>query len=67
VISSVDVWRVANALIRNHGADAATVAAQQADALLDAGDFQGQRMFISIVKAIGELVRDKPHQGEPVN
>jgi hypothetical protein len=67
VVAEFDVWRAANHLIRAHGADAALVAAQQADALLDAGDIEGRRKFIAVVKAIGELVRDKLHEGERVN
>ena len=65
--TEVDVWRAANALIRAHGADAARAASLQADALLAEGDIEGQRVFIAIVKAISELVRDKPIKGEAIN
>lgn len=67
VVAETDVWRAANALIRKYGPDAAIIAAQQADALLDAGDVAGRHKFIAIVRAIGELVRDKPREGERVN
>ena len=63
----LDVWRAANVLIRNHGADAETVAAKCADALLRDGDVGGQRVFIAVVKAIGELERPTPNEGERIN
>ena len=34
----VDVWRTAHILIKQHGEDAALVAAQRADELLASGD-----------------------------
>jgi hypothetical protein len=67
VVSDVDVWRAANVLIREHGADAALIAAQRGDALLKEGDVEGQRVFVAIVKAISELVRLTPNEGERVN
>ena len=36
--SDLDIWRAANLLIRQHGADAEVVAAQRADEMLDRGE-----------------------------
>jgi hypothetical protein len=38
MIPDLDIWRAANLLIEQHGADAEIVAAQRADALSEAGD-----------------------------
>jgi len=45
--------------VKQHGEDAAIIAAQRADAMLAEGDVEGQRVFKEIVKAINELCRDK--------
>jgi hypothetical protein len=66
-IAQVDVWRAANALVKQHGEDAVIIAAQRADALLAEGDVEGQRVFKEIVKAINELKRTKPDEGERKN
>ena len=66
-IADIDVWRAADLLIKRHGEDAAIVAAQRADELLEAGDVEGQIVFKRIVEAINELQRQKPEPGETVN
>ena len=66
-IAQVDVWRAANVLVKQHGEDAVIIAAQRADALLAEGDVEGQRVFKEIVKAINELKRTKPDEGERKN
>jgi DNA-directed RNA polymerase subunit K/omega len=50
--------------MKQHGEDAAIIAAQRANALLAEGDVEGQRMFKEIVKAINELQRGKPGEDE---
>jgi hypothetical protein len=66
-ITDIDVWRGAEVLIKQHGEDAAIVAAQRADELLAQGDIEGQIVFKRIVAAINELRRQKPNPGETVN
>jgi hypothetical protein len=66
-IAQVDVWRAAHILVKQHGEDAAIIAAQRADALLAEGDIEGQRVFKAIVKAINELQRIEPREGERAN
>ena len=41
-IDDMDGWRAANLLVKQHGEDAALVAAQRADDLLAQGDIEGQ-------------------------
>ena len=54
-IADIDVWRAADLIIKRHGEDAAIVAAQRADELLEAGDVEGQIVFKRNVEAINEL------------
>ena len=67
VVLLVNVWSAANVLVRDYGEDAEIIAAQQADALLAAGDVEGQRAFKAIAKAVGDLLRKKPCEGEALN
>jgi|HubBroStandDraft_4_1064222.scaffolds.fasta_scaffold2567111_1 hypothetical protein len=48
MISDLDIWRAANLVIRQHGADAEIVAAQRADELLEQGDRDGQLLWLRI-------------------
>ena len=41
MISDLDIYRAANLLIKQHGAEAEFVAAQRADQMLDRGDVDG--------------------------
>ncbi len=43
--SDLDIYRTANVLIREHGEDAALEAAQRADAMLEKGRLDGQRVW----------------------
>jgi len=55
MISDLDVWRAANLLIRQHGADAELEAAKRADLMLERGDLDGQSLWRRIRRAIVEL------------
>lgn len=55
MISDLDVWRSANELIKQFGDTAEIEAAARADALLDKGDHDGQRVWLRILKAINEM------------
>jgi hypothetical protein len=65
--SDLDILRSAHAVIREHGDDATIHAAMRADALLDAGDLDGQRVWLRIIAAIEELLRDRAAEGEAVH
>lgn len=62
--SDIDIWRSANFLIKQRGADVAIVAAQRADELTANGDVEGQIVWKRIVAAINELQRTKPAANE---
>jgi triphosphoribosyl-dephospho-CoA synthetase len=66
-MEDIDIWRAAQQLIKTHGADAALMAAQRADALLSEGAVEGSRTWEKIVAAINELQREKPNSGERPN
>ncbi len=64
MIPDRDIWAAAKILIDRHGDDAAIVASQRQDELLDEGDVDGANMWKAIIKAIEELQRDSLGEGE---
>jgi hypothetical protein len=65
--SRIDIWRAAKLLVGQHGADAPIRAAQRANELLAAGDIESRAVWLSILKAVKELMTTKPKQRERVN
>lgn len=57
---NIDIYRTAKQLIDLHGLDADLYACKRADELLDAGDIDGQRVWLRIVKALQEMLNTKP-------
>ncbi len=63
--SDLDIYRSANELIKQYGEDAPTLAAMQADELMEAGDREGRAVWLRIVKAIEELLsEERPEDAE---
>jgi hypothetical protein len=57
IVSALDIYRTANLLIQQHGADNAKLhAAMRADRLFDKGDLQGLRTWQKVLKAIEEMI-----------
>ena len=57
----LDIYRTANLLIEQYGADGAKMhAAQRADELLEAGDMDGRRVWGKILDAVQELTNTEP-------
>lgn len=56
-IADIDIYRSANLLIVQYGEDASVEAAMRADAMLDKGDLDGQRIWMAVVRAIHEFQR----------
>jgi hypothetical protein len=54
------IWACANTLITQHGEDAWFHASMRADALLEAGDLDGHKMFKAILSQIEDLQRMEP-------
>jgi len=67
VTPEIDIWRSANIMVREHGENAAMVAAQRADAFLAAGDIDGRVVWKRILVAIAELQRRHLNAGESLN
>lgn len=65
--STLDFYRSANEVIKQHGEDATAKAAMRADELLEAGDIDGCSEWKQILVAIQELQRGKPGDGEAVH
>ena len=63
MISDLDIYRAANLLIKQHGAEVELVAAQRADLMLDRGDVDGVHVWKRIRRAIAEL--QAPGTGKP--
>jgi hypothetical protein len=64
MVSNLDIWRAANQLIREHGANADLEAARLQDRMFDRGDDEGRLVWTRIRRAIEALQPappDKPH------
>ena len=65
--SDLDIYRTASVLIKEHGEEADLVAAQRADGFLEAGNMAGSAVWRRVLKAIKEIWREEPEEGEAVN
>ena len=64
-MASLAVYRTANELIEQHGEDAPIHAAMRADELMEAGDMEGEAVWLRIVKAVEELLaKERPDDAE---
>ena len=57
--SDLDIYCSADELIEQHGDAADIEAAMRADELMDAGDMEGEAVWLRIVKAINELLSEE--------
>ncbi len=63
--SDLDMYRSANELIKQYGEDAPILAAMRVDELMEAGDMEGEAVWLRIVKAIEELLsEERPDDAE---
>ena len=61
MIPDLDIYRSAQALVKQHGQDAPIHAAMRADAMLEKGDLDGCAIWKRIVKAVEELLsKERP-------
>ncbi len=67
MIPDLNIYRSAQVLVKRHGADAPIHAAMRADAMLDNGDLDGYAVWKRILRAVEELQRSEPAEGERVN
>ncbi len=62
--SDLDIYRTANVLVKHYGEDAALEAAQRADAMLEKGSLDGQRVWKRVLAAVDEIQRQEPREDE---
>ena len=63
--SDLDIYRSANELIKQFGDAADIEAAMRADELMDAGDMEGEAVWLRIGRAIEELLSvERPDDAE---
>ena len=67
MIPDLDIYRSAQVLVKHHGEDAPIQAAMRADDMLDRGDLDGYAVWRQVLKAVEELLREEPREGERVN
>jgi len=61
--SEREIYGVAKVYLREHGDGAVIEAAMRADARLDAGDLEGQRVWLRVIEAIKVLSATNPWAG----
>lgn len=59
-LSDLDIYRAAQALVRQHGIAASLEAAMMADEMVARGDPSGRNVWLRILRAVDELQRDTP-------
>ncbi len=65
--SDLDIYRSAQALIKQHGQDAPIHAAIRADAMLEKGDLDGCAVWKRLLRAVEELQGTAIKPGEAVH
>lgn len=65
--SEADVWAAARQIMKMDPEYPSITAAQRADGLLDEGDMEGSAFWIRVTKALEEMDRKAPRDGEKMN
>jgi hypothetical protein len=60
VIPEIDIWRVANLMLKRYGDTAQVESARRADELAAARDVFGVAIWLRVVDAIGQLANTTP-------
>ncbi len=61
--SEIDIYRSARLLIDQHGDDAPIFAAMQADRRAEAGDMEGRRVWLRVIRAMEKLLNTGSRDG----
>lgn len=64
MVMEIDIYRMANGYIKQYGENAAIHAAMKADEMLERADFDGQAVWLRIIKAIDELQSEVVPDGD---
>ena len=60
MIPEIDIWRVANLMLKRYGDEADIESAIRAEELAEAGDWRAEAVWRRIVGAIGQLENTTP-------
>jgi hypothetical protein len=60
MIPEIDIWRIADLMLKCYGDDADIESAIRAEELAEAGDWRGEAVWRRIVGAIGQLENTTP-------
>ena len=60
MIPEIDIWRVADLMLKRYGDEADIESAIRAEELADAGDWVGEAIWRRIIDAIGQLENTTP-------
>ncbi len=63
MITDLEIFRAANQLVKRYGEDAEFEAAMRADAMIERGDPEGLAVWKRILKAVDELLAERPPPG----
>jgi hypothetical protein len=66
-MDEIDIWRVADLLMKEYGEEASYLASKRADAMLEQRDPEGYTAWLKVVKAIETLRSRGPAERESVN
>ena len=68
MVVELHIYRAAKIFVNKYGADLAPfMARKRADAMLEFGDAEGQRVWTAVLRAVQELIRTERRWGERVN
>lgn len=59
-LEPIDIWRAAKLMVKRHGALATIECALRADAMLEAGDRDGQALWLATRRATQSLLENGP-------
>jgi hypothetical protein len=60
MIPEIDIWRVANLMLKCYGGEADIESAIRAEEFADVGDWAGEAIWRRIINAIGQLENTTP-------
>lgn len=63
-LSDHDIYRAADALVKQYGEGAPLEAAMRADKMLAKGDMEGKAVWLRILKAVDDLLKTNPGSNE---
>ena len=66
-MEDLDIYRSAAAFIDQHGDEAPIHAAMKADDMLERGDMDGRAVWLRIVDAVRELLRERPDENTSIH